>query len=286
MGKHNNRITVAKCYYPEDQYKRERSEKVATGLAIVLGLLPWGYSMPVAYKWPLWAIMLVSLSYLSVSTIPLLSNYFTAPVQRLTFIVGVLALSVATFWPVMRTQWKTENSLAVEGELHPRVKLNQAPQKVIGVATNRYTWAGDQDKEMLTMLYDAGLRIDVENNEVVISTPIRDRFGHLLATIDRNHWRVTPACLDKNYTSDSLEVLDSRGHVVFQMTALSDRVQLQGEWRDEFGNGVRLFARPDGGVNIGIWHDSAMEQKIMELIRPMFNYPSINHWGELKRIGD
>jgi hypothetical protein len=94
---------------------------------------------------------------------------------------------------------------------------------------------------------------------------------------------VTSACLDKNYSSDSLEILDARGLVVFQMRLLADRVDLQGEWRDEFGNGVRLLGNEKmGGGEFGIWHDAKGEQELMELIPMMFKYPSVNHWSELR----
>ncbi len=76
-----------------------------------------------------------------------------------------------------------------------------------------------------------------------MATPVRDRQEHLVA-IEKNHWSVTPACLDKNYTENSLEVFDARGLVVFQMRLLADYVELQGEWRDEFGNGVRFAEEP------------------------------------------
>jgi hypothetical protein len=85
------------------------------------------------------------------------------------------------------------------------------------------------------------LRLEVEHGVVQVSTVVRDRQGRLGASIEKNHWSVTSACLDKNYSTDSLEILDTRGLVVFQVRLLADRVELQGEWRDEFGNGVRLL---------------------------------------------
>jgi len=55
--------------YSEDQYRRDRSERIATVLAVVLALVPWGLGMPVAYKWPLWGLSITSVLYLLMTTI-------------------------------------------------------------------------------------------------------------------------------------------------------------------------------------------------------------------------
>jgi hypothetical protein len=134
----------------------------------------------------------------------------------------------------------------------------------------------------MQLLYDAGLRLEIENGVVQVSTLVRDRQGRLVASILKNHWSVTSACRDKNYSGDSLEILDARGVVVFQMRLLSDRVELQGEWRDEFGNGVRLLGNEKmGGGTMDLWKNPQREQDLMKIIPPMFKYPSVNHWKEL-----
>jgi hypothetical protein len=93
---------------------------------------------------------------------------------------------------------------------------------------------------------------------------------------------VTPACLDKNYTKNEVEILDSRGEVIFQLKILSDHVEIQGEWRDEFGNGMRLSTGGGGrGGDITLWRTPEKEQETMKIIKPDFKYPSSLHLGEL-----
>jgi hypothetical protein len=138
-------------------------------------------------------------------------------------------------------------------------------------------------------VYDAGLRITVDRDGILsVSTPIRDHNGRLVATIDNNEWRVYSGATDKNYTDNSLEVLDLRGHVVLQVTLLDDRVQIQGEWRDEFGKGCRLRqSSPEDplhkGMEMGleIWDNKQGEEYFEKTIPPRFKYPSNEHWREL-----
>ena len=51
----------------------------------------------------------------------------------------------------------------------------------------------------------------------------------------------------------SLEVINPKGNVVLQVKALIDEIQLQGEWRGDKNNGVRLVdphKTPKAGANI------------------------------------
>jgi hypothetical protein len=109
----------------------------------------------------------------------------------------------------------------------------------------------------------------------------------LVAKLENNHWSVSPdhsICWDKNYTRNSLEVKDSADHVVFQIRILPHRVQLQGEWRDDFGHGIRIAKcppeAPGPGGCIAIWNNPEAEHNVEQLIEPMFQYPSREHWGE------
>jgi hypothetical protein len=116
----------------------------------------------------------------------------------------------------------------------------------------------------------------------LLSTTIRDAEGHTVASIDKNHWKVfAPFCADKNYTNDgmTLEILDSSLHVVFQLKFASDAVQIQGEWWDNQGNGKRILkdARGPGSV---VEFLGPRQKKNEDLIKPMFVYPSSEHWQE------
>jgi hypothetical protein len=228
---------------------------------------------------------LVAVLYLVLTVIPLFANNTSNP-QKTAVAIGILAFSFAVFWPVVSHQWKAEKAAAVEGEIHVRHKNKTPPARMVEVGASGgaplvYTLQDDAAVPGVRILNDAGLRIDVEDGEIKVSTPIRDRQGNLVMYMDKNHWHVTQHCLDKNYSDDSLEVLDGGGHVVFQMKLLADRVQLQGEWRDTLGNGVRLIAQPKAG-GIEIWHNIPGEASLIEFINTMFKYPSVNHWGELR----
>src|SRR5260370_19932572 len=121
---------------------------------------------------------------------------------------------------------------------------------------------------------------------LTISHPIRDKARHLVVKVENNHWSVSPdhsVCWDKNYTKNSLEVKDGAEHVVLQIRILPDRIQLQGEWRDEFGHGMRLGAcsTPAGVTGcITLWNNPERERELEQLIEPMFKYPSREHWRE------
>ncbi len=281
-----------KCFYSQDQYKRERSEKIATVLAIVLSLFPWGVGMPVPYRWSLWGISLASVLYLVLTVIPLIAHRTSDP-QKSAIAIGVLAFSFAVFWPVMSQQWKAEKAAQVEGQIRVSRKGEKTPTRLIEIGSSGgapllYTLDDNDPDPKVKMLNDAGLRIDVEDGEIKVTTPIRDRQGNLIMYMEKNRWHVTQYCLDKNYSDDSLEVLDTGGHVVFQMKLLADRVQLQGEWRDTLGNGVRLIDKPEGkpGSGIIIWHNLDGEMKTIAFIEAIFKYPSVNHWRELRGPND
>jgi hypothetical protein len=101
-----------------------------------------------------------------------------------------------------------------------------------------------------------------------------------------NHWTVSKsqsAVWDKNYTSNALEVKDGRGRVVLQVIMLPDRVQIQGEWWHEDGNGGRIVRPfPSDPVKTGpvfvmmtpLFHTDEPH------IEPIVKYPSKNHFGE------
>ena len=97
---------------------------------------------------------------------------------------------------------------------------------------------------------DAGIKLQWGSLGPIVTMPVRDRFGDLVVDIKRNHWKVFPPYTsDKNYTDDSLEVLDNAGHVVLQLKLTTvngyQTVQLQGEWWNVQGEGRRLVVIPN-----------------------------------------
>jgi len=242
--------------------------------------------MPVSYKWGLWAISLGFVIYLVLTVILIFAQVRTP--RRILLGIAILALAAVIFWPVIEAQWKAEKANAMEGDIksvNPGVARTRLFE--IGASGSKFDFSPNgknlsESLQAIQMLYNAGLQVAMENGEIKVTTPIRDRQGRLVAKIEKNHWITTTVCLDKNYSRDSFEVLDERGLVVFQMRLLPDRVQIQGEWRDEFGNGVRLreVGKNEGGT-FSFWHNPEKEQEVMALIEPMFEYPSVYHWGKI-----
>jgi hypothetical protein len=120
-----------------------------------------------------------------------------------------------------------------------------------------------------------------------ISTPVLDRSGKKIASIEKNHWTVVaqPEIWDKNYTDSALEIKDSRGEVVLQLRFLPDRLQIAAEWRDQFGRAqewAKCSATPDKPKTGCIipWGDARTELQNEVPIEPIFQYPSTEHLGE------
>jgi hypothetical protein len=108
----------------------------------------------------------------------------------------------------------------------------------------------------------------------MVSTTVRDRDGNVLIKIRNNCWQTAekPIVWDKNYTADSIEVLNREDVSVFRIRLLRDRAVVEGEWyvRDtsnQTGQRSRVFVAT------------------RNLHEPVFLYPSSEHWGEYAKRG-
>jgi hypothetical protein len=238
--------------------------------------------MPVTWRVIFGCFAWIGLLHLAFTDIPCLDKHPTDVKFSRSLVLTIFVL-IALVVPI-RKGWRSEKSAATEGDLTAGAEIpnwKNIPDRVVemgdsGSAFDLRFQGGPQMK----FVYDAGLRISLKEDGPAITTPIRDRDGHLIAEIKDNHWKVFPGAYDKNYTDNSLEVLDSRGLVVLQVRLLADRIQLQGEWRDEFGNGTRIGKCSHGGC-LSFWTNAQMEHQIeQQLIEPLFQYPSSEHWGE------
>jgi len=102
------------------------------------------------------------------------------------------------------------------------------------------------------------------NGKLQVSLTVRDENDNLIVQIINNHWEISSSktvCWDKNYTRDSLEVLDGAGRVVLQLRILQEAIELQVEWKGKSGP-----ATIGNGGKFGF--------------APMFLYPSDLHWAE------
>jgi len=156
----------------------------------------------------------------------------------------------------------------------------------IGDSGTIFILEGFGDKEFLPVLTSHGCRLVIENidGQTKISTQIRDWSGSVVAELIRNEWKVSPATWDRNYTKNALEVKDATGHIVLQVRALADRIQLQGEWWSPEGKGLRIVKSPykdmPGGLFIFV---NKEERDSHPTIEPIFKYPSRLHFGELRK---
>ena len=179
--------------------------------------------------------------------------------------------------------WRSEQISATEGDLAPD---NPSPTFLrtmeIGDSGTWIYWISGPPEQMRPA-YDTGFRIEGSTIGLQVSTQVRDWNGHLLVEMTKNHWKIYPEfCSDKNYTKDSLEVLDKAGHVVFQLRILRDEIRLQGEWYDDLGRGVQIINSSDPKTKGALFvvEDHKKGQASTQLIRPLFQYPSKDHWGE------
>jgi len=264
------------------------------GFAVLLALVPWGASLPVVWKSPMWFVAWLLALHILFTIVPYLAGL--PVVVKLSLCVGLTGFLIACSYFPLRALWREEKAASLEGDLlgagevFNDDKARVAPWVQIGDSDSIFVMVppkpGEQPQPYFQPFPDAEFRVEFGKKGPLVSTVIRDSEGHTVLTIDRNHWKVYPPfCQDKNYTENTLEVLDSSGHVVLQLRLLPQSfpmplVQIQAEWWDNQGNGVRIMRTP-GRKNGQL---SPLGPKITRnesLIKPVFEYPSAKHWGEL-----
>ncbi|MGC1838176.1 MAG: hypothetical protein WA674_07525 [Candidatus Acidiferrales bacterium] len=257
--------------------------------AILLVILPLGFSdMPVVWKCVCFALTWVLSLHLGFTFIPFLASRPTF--AKIVLLIGMSGLLVGLTYPRLLKMWREEMAAAPEGDLRGAGEIlddglpHALPNVEIGNSGVVFhitpLQQPGQKISLIKFFYDSRLRVEYGKKGPLVSTPVRDRFGNLVVEINQNHWKMYPPyCSDKNYTKDALEVLDSSGHVVFQIKLLSDGVQVQGEWWDDQGRGERLIAIKTADHDaemIPLW---SQNQRNDRLVRPMFKYPSKDFWG-------
>jgi hypothetical protein len=182
---------------------------------------------------------------------------------------------------VVYTQYETHLSVQTEGELMaPSGPPGLYPEIYVGGSKGRLTWK-ESSGQVLIGYEDAGVIVERTNGKLFLTAKILGEDGNLIAYVYRNKWYVNPSqILDKNYTKNSLEVVDKRGIVVLQVKLTSDRMNIQGEWWDESGTGTRLVENPynEEGIIMRL-HKGITESQ--PFVKAMFRYPSNDHQGEL-----
>lgn len=163
----------------------------------------------------------------------------------------------------------------------PRPPIVRIGNSGVSFSSGRFSFA-------LPVLARDQLRIDSIWRGMVVSTEITDKDGVVIAALSQNEWKVAPPhAWDRNYNSNTLEVLNDKREVVLQVRLVSNEVQIQGAWWVDFGppNGltrvvIRKSPRPEGGAEFVL---NPKEKSDEGKIQPIFEYPSEFHFGELKK---
>jgi len=268
--------------------KPNRKKEILLFIADVIFLIAsLVLSTPVLVRWFLWFCCWIT-------TIVLFQMRFAVPKKMrwriLTTTAGVLLFCIG-FQSLVRGQWREEKAAALTGELCSFRSFwgtcYTPPIPVIEIADSgtKFLWAGSGPMQMGTFAHNVGMRIEQGKHGIELSTPLLDRSGRKIVDIQKNHWTVAPPpeIWDKNYTQNSLEVMDSREQVVLQIKYLSDRIQIAVEWRDQFGRGQewsKCGSNKAFPSCISPWGSPQTELQNEVVIEPIFKYPSSEHLGE------
>ncbi len=252
--------------------------------AVLLAILPITISeIPVMWKCLLWLFAWAIMVRLGYAFIPGVGKL--PIVVKISLLVGLSALLLAGTYGRIYTLWRKEKAAATSGVLRVHGATPNAQGRIfqIGRVGTTFDWQGPENQSPITFLDAAKFNLSVKNGELRVSMEVVDGQGKLVAKITDNRWEVSPdhfISWDKNYTDDTLEVLDGRQTVVLQIRLLADKVQIQGEWHDAFGNGTRIEEAPGGAAQIFklVGQNNYPEQRI----KPIMKYPSSEHWAEFE----
>jgi hypothetical protein len=238
-------------------------------------------SAHVYWKCVAWAVIWTAFLYW-IGTFPSIKRWRSP--QKWTAGAFVTILLVSCSWNFVWSVRKKELAASMDGELHASNSNAHAPIFEIGTSGTTLEWVGTKPP-MVSFAADNKMNIELVDGQILLSTEVRDEYGNELVEITRNVWRIPPGApiVDKNYSVDALEVKDRRGHVVFQMHLLPDRVQIQGEWHGERGGGTVLMRGKTGSDLIVIPAGSKDFSWSEVNIEPMFEYPSDQHWAEWRQ---
>lgn len=245
--------------------------------------------MPIIYRCIGWFVAWFCLFFIG-----LFSIYIELRITKvgywLSFVYLTLIFSSIASSPV-RTSYREEQSELLEGDIYT---VGQPCGDRITFETGRtgklIIIKGGPER-MIDFGPDMFLELHCVDKKIYVSTTVSDRTGQIVAQMIDNHWILPPkpSFWDKNYNKNALEVEDKSGHVVFQVVLLPDRVQIQGEWHDSFGHAV-LLEECRGPYNEVAACITSMPNQNAEndyksrsktVIRPLYKYPSKEHWGEL-----
>ncbi|HEV8588798.1 MAG TPA: hypothetical protein VGQ72_07970 [Pyrinomonadaceae bacterium] len=240
-------------------------------LTLLLVIVPWSFpSMGIAWRCVLWSAAWLLLLHFLFILIPFLGNFSTF--VKIALGVGLSGFFAALVYSPIRTSWHAEQAAETTGTLivSSTDATNELPRVQIGQGGTAFVLElrEGQATNLFGMPFDV-VNVKRVNNQLLLSTTVRDQAGNLVVEVVENRWTVSPVktnCWDKNYTQDSLEVKDGRGRVVLQVRVLPHALQIEGEWPLPGGRHT-LVAEDDQYTDL-------------KGIVPRFKYPSEIYWGE------
>jgi hypothetical protein len=206
-------------------------------------------------------------------------------VSRITLAIVLIAVGI----PLEYRQYKIYLASQTSGELEP-LGLASANFPTIQVGNSRgsFRWKPSEnsksgDGSVWIGFQDAGLIVERINGKLFLTGDIRGEDGNMVVKINKNRWFVfSSEVMDKNYTTNALEVFDKRGVVVLQVVLDSQAIKIQGEFWSESGTGLRLVENPDdpaGYATMLMLHRGIAAA--FPMVKATFGYPSKEHQGEL-----
>lgn len=255
--------------------KRRGRDATVIIATLALGLLGNFLFSKVEVAALLWLITLIAIGDLVSTFGPLAKLKWLGRVFIIAIVIVLGALSTG---PWMYRQYRAQHSALTDGDLTATESFPDIPEgKHVVEMPPGVKWIGDDAQPDPFKFGGDSIHIEKENGQVVVSLIVRDRDGNAIVEITKNKWRVSPSLAwDKNYTSDSIEVLDARGRVVLHTKLLRNGIRLETEIHDEQGGSGRF-----GG---SIANDPGFHRN--DAIARWFKYPSKDHWGELTTTGE
>lgn len=227
--------------------------------------------------------------FLAAFAVAAIGLYDIAYIRARAWLFMVLLLVLGSFLFVLAAWVRPEAVPQNFGVLRPKYRRvfafgqqNIGRTFEIGDSGSMLTYTGPEGTPAMKFAENSNLTIEERKGKLYVSTELLDLNGNLTAELKRNQWKVAPSTWDRNYANDALEIRNPQGRVVLQVRLINDRVQLQGEWWNSSGRGVRLVKSPDpshpGGLIVFLKTGNEAPQ-----VQPILEYPSDLHLGELAK---
>jgi hypothetical protein len=273
--------TITRTQRREDERRKLLRQKGAAGaFAVGLQILPQVPAVPLEP----WGFIFIAISismlvwiFLTAESVQRIGVY-----EKATGVWCIILWCGVAGWILLPAKWMEQKANSLEGDLWLANAHATRNALQIGNSIDMFD-ANVKGQPFLNLFQDAGLEVANNDGHLSLSTFVRDQNGKWIVHIENNHWTINPEksiSMDHNYTTDTLEVKDGRGHVVLQVRLYPDRISLQGEWFDDQGHGRQITSGKNGSIDIYLINFPSQPKPGEVLIKPLFKYPSKIHWAE------